>query len=123
MAAHEGFRAKENVLPIERAGHAVAAQGSRIGSILLADGKLNAADIERILALQREEGLRFGEAAVRLALITVEDLRRAIAKQYGFPYIGPTGDGISSELVAAFSPHDRRAEELRTLRSQLLIRW
>jgi chain length determinant protein tyrosine kinase EpsG len=60
---------------------------------------------------------------VRLALITVNDLQRAIAKQFGFPCLPPGADGVSSELVAAHDPHHPRAEELRTLRTQLLIRW
>lgn len=114
---------KENVLPLERANHATASHDGTLGSILIQDGKLAAPEVERVMALQRVEGLRFGEAAMRLALITADDLHRAIAKQYGCPDPLARSAGISSEIVAAYEPHDVRAEELRTLRTQLLIRW
>jgi receptor protein-tyrosine kinase len=94
-----------------------------IGSILVAQGKLNEPDIRRVLELQRTKGLRFGEAALRLRLISESDLRQALAHQYGFPELPPTFENLSTELVAAHAPFHRRVEELRALRTQLLIRW
>jgi len=117
------MEAQENVVPIEGTGRVIARQDGRLGGILAEEGKLGAGDIERVLELQRVAGLRFGEAALRLGLIAADDLRCAVAKQYGFPYL-PSGDGgISSELVVAYEPFHPRAEELRALRTQLLIRW
>ncbi len=117
------MEAQENVVPIEGTGRVIARQDGRLGGILAEEGKLSAGDIERVLELQRVAGLRFGEAALRLGLIAADDLRCAVAKQYGFPYL-PSGDGgISSELVVAYEPFHPRAEELRALRTQLLIRW
>src|SRR6266851_9095584 len=117
------MKAQENVLAIEGSARVIARQDGRLGSILVEEGKFGAGDIERVLELQRIEGLRFGEAALRLNLVTADDLRGAVAKQYGFPYL-PLGDGgISSELVAAYEPFHPRAEELRALRTQLLTRW
>ena len=86
-------------------------------------GKLDAGDIERVLERQRTEGVRFGEAALRLDLITADDLRWAVAKQYDFPHMLPGNERISSELVVAYEPFHPCAEELRALRTQLLIRW
>ena len=121
---NKGTKMKENVLPIERAaGHPPPVRDGSLGSILVEDGKLGERDVAEVVALQRDEGLRFGEAALRLALITPDDLHRAIARQYGFPSPLSRSDGISSELVVAYEPQDPRAEELRTLRTQLLIRW
>jgi len=117
------MEAQENVVPIEGTGRVIARQDGRLGGILAEEGKLGAGDIERVLELQRVAGIRFGEAALRLGLIAADDLRCAVAKQYGFPYL-PSGDGgISSELVVAYEPFHPRAEELRALRTQLLIRW
>jgi len=67
--------------------------------------------------------LRFGEAALRLGLITADDLRCAVAKQYDLPHLLPGNESISSELVVAYEPFHPRAEELRALRTQLLMRW
>jgi chain length determinant protein tyrosine kinase EpsG len=115
--------AQENVLPIEGSSRVIARQDGKLGSILVQLGKLDAGDIERVLELQRTEGVRFGETALRLGLITADDLRWAVAKQYDFPHMLPGNERISSELVVAYEPFHPRAEELRALRTQLLIRW
>jgi protein-tyrosine kinase len=116
-------RAQENVLPIEGSGRVVARHDRRIGSLLAEAGKLGARDIERVMDLQQKEGLRFGEAAHRLGLITEDDLHRALANQYDFPHLPPGNGRINRELVVANDPFHPRAEELWTLRTQLLIRW
>ena len=117
------MKAQENVLPIEGTGRVLARHDRRIGSILAEQGKLGASGIERVMELQQTEGIRFGEAALRLGLITVDDLRGAVAKQYDLPHLLPGSLGISSELVVAYDPFHPRAEELRALRTQLSIRW
>ena len=113
---------QENVLPIEGSSRVIARQDRRIGAILEEQGKLGLRDIAQVLTLQQREGLRFGEAALRLRLITADDLRWAIAKQYDLPHLLPGNKSISSELVVANEPFHPRAEELRALRTQLLIR-
>ena len=58
----------------------------RIGAILASDGKLDGGHIGQVLRLQQtRHELRFGEAALSLGLISREDLRMALAKQYDFP--------------------------------------
>jgi chain length determinant protein tyrosine kinase EpsG len=114
---------QENVLPIEGASRVIAREDRRIGSILAAQGKLGPQDIERVLQLQQSQGSRFGEAALRVGLITKEDLQSALAKQYDFPHLLPGTGGISNEIIVAYEPFHPRAEELRALRTQLSIRW
>jgi protein-tyrosine kinase len=109
----------DNVLPIEGSPRA----GRHIGAILMDEGKLTASDAEQVLKRQRELGWRFGEAAIELNLITDNDLRQALAKQYEFPYLVSGPDGVSKELIAAWDPFHPVVEELRTIRTQLLIRW
>ena len=112
----------EKVLPIEGASRVLARDDRRLGGILAAEGKLGEADIGRVLRLQQAQGLRFGEAALRLGLVSAEDLHRAIARQYDFP--APlAGGGAGAELVVARAPFHPCAEELRALRTQLQIRW
>ena len=97
-----------------------------IGSILIESGRLSFKDAERVLHLQREHaatGLRFGEAAIRLGLASPDDIKYALARQYGYPYL-VKGDGkVSEELVAAYQPFGPQVESLRALRSQLMLRW
>lgn len=114
---------QENVLPIEGASRVITREDRRIGSILAAQGKLGPQDIERVLQLQQSQGSRFGEAALRVGLITKDDLQSALAKQYDFPQLLPGAGGISTEIVVAYEPFHPRAEELRALRTQLSIRW
>ena len=94
-----------------------------IGAILIDAGKLTLADVERILVAQRERGLRFGEAAVELGLLTIHDLQFALARQYDFPYLQVGQSEVAEELIAAYQPFSSQVEALRALRSQLLVRW
>ena len=100
-------------------------QGSLIGLLLVQHGKIKNSDIERILAYARKKDMRFGEAAVKLRLISGVDLDRAIATQFDYPYLEKGAGGYSAigekELVAAFSPFSDKGQTLRVLRAQLLL--
>ena len=116
------MNAQKNVVTLDSTARVVGPERN-IGSILIEEGKLTESDTRRIVDLQRAEGLRFGEAAIWLGLISDQDLQLALARQYDFPQL-PSGDAtVSPELVAAYAPFHRRVEELRALRTQLLIRW
>ena len=117
------MRARDNFLELDGGSHAVSGRAGSIGGILVADGKLDAGSVERVMELQRSEGLRFGEAALRLGLVTADDVRCAIAKQYDLPHLLPGSEKLGDELVVAYDPLHPRAEELRALRSQLSFRW
>lgn len=113
-----------NILPIEGVSRPEGVRtGRHIGAILIDEGKLTASDAEQVLKRQRELGWRFGEAAIELNLITDSDLRQALAKQYEFPYLVSGPEGVSKELIAAWDPFHPVVEELRGVRTQLLIRW
>jgi chain length determinant protein tyrosine kinase EpsG len=115
--------AQDNIMPLDGASRVLPRRDRNIGSILMEEGKLEAGDIERVIALQESKGLRFGEAACRLGLITEDDLRGVIAKQYDLPHLLPGNESANSELVAAYAPFHARAEEMRALRMQLSVRW
>lgn len=118
---------QDNVLPLEptaaRAGALVSRPERCIGAILVEEGKLSHSQVDRILDAQGNSGERFGEIAVRMGFLTSEEVRFALAKQFDFPHLAPASEGPSRELVAAFAPFHPRTEELRALRTQLLIRW
>ncbi|OGA26534.1 MAG: chain length determinant protein tyrosine kinase EpsG [Betaproteobacteria bacterium RIFCSPLOWO2_02_FULL_65_24] len=94
-----------------------------LGAVLVNEGKMTAAQAEQALELHRSGGMRFGEAALSLKLITERDLHSALAKQFDFAYLQTGPEGVSKELIAAYDPFGQRVEELRAIRTQLLIRW
>ena len=99
-------------------------QGDKsIGDILVEAGRLRPEDAERILSLQSEKGLRFGEAAIRLRILSPEDIQFALSRQFHYPYLARGETKVSEDVVAAYDPFSRQAEALRAVRSQLMLRW
>ncbi|MBV6411498.1 MAG: hypothetical protein GAKPKEKM_02361 [Rhodocyclaceae bacterium] len=94
-----------------------------IGALLIDAGKLRPEGAEQILRLQKSENIRFGEAAVRLGLVTEADIQQALSRQFDYPYLQPGESRVSEELVAAYRPFSPQVEALRALRSQLMLRW
>src|SRR5258706_1347291 len=94
-----------------------------IGAFLVDSGKITTEDAGRVMRLQREQGLRFGDAAVKLRLITAAELEQVLSRQYAFPFLVPGESKLSRELVAAYAPFDPRVENFRALRGQLMLRW
>lgn len=95
----------------------------RIGHILRESGRLSPLDAERVLHLQRETGLRFGEAALQLGLISEEDISRAISEQFDYRYLKPGQGNFSAKLIAAYQPFSPQMEVFRAIRAQLMLRW
>jgi serine/threonine protein kinase len=57
----------------------------RLGEILVNDGLITRADLDRALAAQRTEGGLLGKVLLDLGLVTHADLLTAVAKQQGLP--------------------------------------
>ncbi len=94
------------------------------GAILVEQGRLNPADAEEIQRFAGANGLRFGDAAIQLKLLTQEDIDFALAQQYNYPILSRGGaNGVSDDVVAGFMPQNDMVEPLRMLRSQLSHRW
>lgn len=105
------------------AGASASAGGARsIGEIIREANQLSAAQVEQILAHQREHGLRFGEAAVALGFIRQDDVVRALGLQFQYPLPTPGERPLERELVTAAEPFSPQAEAFRSLRSQLVMR-
>jgi len=96
---------------------------SNIGKLLQDAGKLKPQDMERVLKLQQAENLRFGEAALKLGLVSEADIQQALSHQFEYPYIPAAEASLSPELTAATAPYSKEAEALRSVRSELLLRW
>lgn len=114
---------QDNIIPAA-GGSVVSKRGERsIGAILIDAGKLTPEEAERILRLQREQGLRFGDAATKLGLITQADIEFVLSRQFDYPYLLRGQSEVSEDLVAAYAPFSPQVETLRALRSQLMVRW
>jgi protein-tyrosine kinase len=96
---------------------------SSMGALLLDAGKLTPESAERVLRTQKELGLRFGEAALRLGLVTEDDIAQVLARQFAYPYLQKGQANFSPRLVAAYEPFSPQVEALRAIRSQLMLRW
>lgn len=100
-----------------------AANGRSMGVILVDAGRISSANTERVMVYQRQNGgIDFGEAGKALGLLTDDDVRFALAVQFDYSYV-PEESNLSHELVAAYQPDSPVAEQLRMLRSQLMLRW
>jgi chain length determinant protein tyrosine kinase EpsG len=94
-----------------------------IGELLQSAGVLSSEDVGRVVALQQQRGLRFGEAAIALGLLQVEDLHRGLSRQFDYPFVRVGESGLDSSLYVAYAPFSSQSEALRKLRSQLLLHW
>jgi len=95
-----------------------------IGAILVEQGRLNPADIEQIQQVAALRGLRFGDAAVQLQLLTQHDIDLAMAQQFNYPVLPRGGEhGVADDVIAGYLPQSEMVEPLRALRSQLELRW
>ncbi|VAW47660.1 Tyrosine-protein kinase EpsD, partial [hydrothermal vent metagenome] len=94
-----------------------------IGYLLLEAGKLKPQDTDLIIKTQQAQGLRFGDAAVQLGLITEEDIMQVVSSQFDYSCLTVGDDAIDPSVLTAFHSYGKEIEALRALRSQLLLRW
>ncbi len=94
-----------------------------MGDILVATGRLSHEDAIRITQRQQKDNLKFGDAAIAMKLLSKEDIDYALSQQFDYAYLSDQDTSLSPELVAAYKPFSRIGENLRAVRSQLMLRW
>jgi protein-tyrosine kinase len=124
---HSSLFPSELDIDLDNAGDSPAGRTSTkrsIGAILVDAGVISMDDARRVIDLQREKKIRFGEAAIALGLISEGDIRYALSYQYQYSYL-PRSSGklTNEELVAAYKPFSHEVDQLRAIRSQLMLRW
>ena len=93
-----------------------------LGALLVKEGALRPAALERLLATQKETGERLGDAAIRLGLVGEEVIAAALSRQLGLPFeAGPLNpEPKAVRLVRGAFARQRRVVPLlldgRTLR-------
>jgi chain length determinant protein tyrosine kinase EpsG len=116
-----GAGAAEAVLDEPAAGGHPSPERS-LGEILRGLRNLSAEQVDKIVAYQREKGLRFGEAAVQLGFVSTDDVLFALAQQFHYPVAPVDSKRAAPELVALNQPYSVQAEAFRALRSQVTMR-
>ncbi len=128
MAKFRDSEPMETLPPAAPAQHAASAGNDEgehdrsIGDILGETRNLTADQIERVLAYQREKGVRFGEAAIALRMASTDDVLYALAQQFHYPYAPESSSHLATEVVALSQPFSPQAEAFRALRSQVMMR-
>ncbi|MES2228746.1 MAG: chain length determinant protein EpsF [Pseudomonadota bacterium] len=94
-----------------------------LGEIFKETRRLDADQIEAILAYQRTHGVLFGEAAVALKLVDGADVLWALSRQFHYPYALEGRKQFNPELITATTPFSSVSETFRSIRSQLIRRF
>lgn len=95
----------------------------RIGPMLVARGKLSPKDLSAISQAQTQFGLRFGDAALKLGLVKQTDVEAILAEQFAYTQRPASTSKLNPRLSALFQPDSPQAEALRSLRSELQMRY
>lgn len=97
----------------------------RLGELLLKEGLINDAQLEKAIAVQRQEGGRLGEILVRLGIVREEQIVILLSKQLNVPYFSfgtgklrpAVGQGLEKTIPQDFALKNSVLALSRTLRS------
>lgn len=95
-----------------------------IGQLLVDQGAMTPAEVDKVLRQQKKSDKLFGEIAQSMGFITRAQLEQALARQFNSPFLPvEQTQSISSRVVAAHKPRSPFVEAMRALRMQLSRRW
>jgi protein-tyrosine kinase len=93
---------------------------SLIGTHIKEQGLLDADQVEMILSSQQLSGLRFGDEAIRLGLLTQDQIDLALPRQLNANKVLVGNSAISTDIVAAYRPDCPSISPIRSLRTILV---
>ncbi len=95
-----------------------------LGAILLETSSLTEEQLEQALAVQRERGVKLGEALVQLKFLRMEDVLKALSIQLGFPYENKIDvEAIPADIVANLPINYAKQNEVLPLKKEKNILW
>lgn len=99
----------------------------RMGQAFVNAGKLTQDEVARIVQIQRRRRIRFGEAAIRLGLLSEEDVHEVLAQQFNYQTVVKrpgknTRKDVSTSIQIAHTPYSTESETIRRFRSEILLR-
>ncbi len=71
----------------------------QLGELIVEQGIINQAQLEKALTVQKEKGGLIGEILVELGFAKEEDIAHALTVQYGFPYLHLDNYEINADIV------------------------
>lgn len=95
----------------------------RLGELFLQKGLLTVQQIEQIAQEQKLKKLRFGDAALSLGLLSQTEIDSALGEQFGYSSKELLNGVADPGLRFLHAPFSKEAEEIRRLRSELLLRF
>jgi protein-tyrosine kinase len=104
------------------AGPALPERSLPIGRLLIDAKRISTTDAQRVLRVAAKYNIPFGEAGMRMGLLKTSDVDYALSRQYSFPFLSRDDISLSNDVVAAYSPNHPTTEQMRGLRTQILLR-
>ena len=90
-----------------------------LGAILLETSSLTEEQLDQALAVQRERGIKLGEALVQLKLLRSEDVLKALSVQLGFPYENKIEvENVPADLISNLPIAYAKQNEVLPLRKE-----
>ncbi len=100
-----------------------ASKIGRLGELFMQKGLLTTEQIDQVAQLQKEKKLRFGDAALSLGYLTQPQLDLALGEQFGYSIKDLLNGSADKSLKFFHHPFSKEAEEIRRLRSELLLKF
>lgn len=122
MNSHSRFGSIQDPQASEFPDTHLSKDGRSIGEIISEANSLSPDQIEQILRYQRDNGVRFGEAAIALGFANTDDVLWALAQQFHYPYASEGKTTLNAELVVATKPFSDQAEAFRSIRSHVIMK-
>lgn len=111
-----------DIAQVAREKHIAQVAIAKMGQMLVDAGKITDTDLKKIITEQAKGDLRFGEAAIRLGLVTEADVSAVLAAQFAYTTPPDQGSRLDGKLSVVFDPEGKQAEAIRSLRSELMLR-
>ncbi|MBI2066434.1 MAG: type II secretion system ATPase GspE [Deltaproteobacteria bacterium] len=90
-----------------------------LGAILLENTSLTQQQLDEALTLQRDKGIKLGEALVQLKFLRNEDILKALSIQLGIPYeVKLEPDSIATDLASTVSLNYAKKNEVMPIRRE-----
>lgn len=94
----------------------------KMGARFIEAGLLTHEQVARVVRLQNVAHIRFGEAAVRLNLLTEQNVQAVLSEQFNYATALVPTDSVDKSLEIALAPFGMEAEAIRQIRAELSIR-
>lgn len=98
------------------------ASSDKMGARFIEAGLLTPDQVARVIQLQNSAHIRFGEAAVRLNLLTEQNVQAVLSEQFNYATALVPTDSVHDSLDIALAPFGMEAEAIRQIRAELAIR-